>query len=283
MEFRRQKDCLEISELDPFLAELLRQIPESCNVEGIEGAHGAIAVHEVKRGFATSGQKHKLIVFDLETFKAIKDVETGQGPDALLFVPAIKEVWTFNGRAKSVTCVDATSLEVKATIPLEGKPEAPVDHAEKGLVYVNLEDKSSICVIDARKHEVVACHSIAPGAEPTGLAFDAKHGLLFSGCGNKKLVAVDVATWKVAGSVDIGEKCDGVAFDPETGNAYASCRDKTGGLHVKDAGTFEPLAPLETKDGKTCALDAKSHMLFVTSGPKRGEKGTVKVLVFGPK
>ena len=43
MEFRRQKDCLEISELDPFLAELLRQIPESCNVEGVEAAQRRIA------------------------------------------------------------------------------------------------------------------------------------------------------------------------------------------------------------------------------------------------
>ena len=39
MEFRRDKDCLEISELDPFLAELLRQIPESTNTDGIESAH----------------------------------------------------------------------------------------------------------------------------------------------------------------------------------------------------------------------------------------------------
>ena len=38
MEFRRDKDCLEISELDPFLAELLRQIPESTNTDGIESA-----------------------------------------------------------------------------------------------------------------------------------------------------------------------------------------------------------------------------------------------------
>ena len=38
MEFRRQNDCLEISELDPFLAELLRQIPESTNPEGAESA-----------------------------------------------------------------------------------------------------------------------------------------------------------------------------------------------------------------------------------------------------
>src|SRR6267378_3329470 len=42
MEFRRHEDCLEISELDPFLAELLRQIPESCNVEGVETAQQRI-------------------------------------------------------------------------------------------------------------------------------------------------------------------------------------------------------------------------------------------------
>lgn len=38
MEFRRQDDCLEITELDPFLAELLRQIPESTSTEGAEAA-----------------------------------------------------------------------------------------------------------------------------------------------------------------------------------------------------------------------------------------------------
>lgn len=38
MEIRRQGDCLEISELDPFLAELLRQIPDSTRTEGAEAA-----------------------------------------------------------------------------------------------------------------------------------------------------------------------------------------------------------------------------------------------------
>ncbi|MFZ1219764.1 MAG: DUF2017 family protein [Chthoniobacterales bacterium] len=42
MEFRRQDDCLEISELDPFLAELLRQIPESTNTDGAEDAYNRV-------------------------------------------------------------------------------------------------------------------------------------------------------------------------------------------------------------------------------------------------
>lgn len=38
MEIRRHHEVLELSELDPFLAELLRQIPESTNTEGAESA-----------------------------------------------------------------------------------------------------------------------------------------------------------------------------------------------------------------------------------------------------
>jgi DNA-binding beta-propeller fold protein YncE len=252
-------------------------------VTGVDGSHGAIAVHEVKRGFATAGRKNRLIAFDLETLKTQKEIETGQGPDALLYVPSTGEVWTFNGKGKSISCVDATALEVKATIPLDGKPEAPADHPEKGLVYVNLEDKSAIAVVDAKKHEVIATHSLAPGEEPTGLALDAKNGLLFAGCGNKKLVALDISTWKVAGTVEIGEHCDGVAFDPGTGNVFASAVDKTRGLHVQGPASFEPLAPIETKGGKTCAVDPQTHTLYVTSGPGRGAAGTAKVLVFSPK
>ena len=248
-------------------------------VAGVDGAHQAVVVPDAHRGFASAGQKNKLVVFDLETLKSVKEVETGANPDGLLYVPALKEVWCFNGRGKNVTCVDVATLEVKATIALDGKPEAAVDHAEKGLVYVNLEDKSAVAVIDARKHQVLDSHPLAPGSEPTGLAFDAKNGLLFAGCANKKLVAVEITSWKVVGTGEIGEKCDGVAFDPETGNVFASCRDKSGGLHVKGAAAFEPLVPAETPGGKTCIVDPRSHRLYVASGPPRGEKGSVKILV----
>ena len=38
MEICRQGDTLEVSELDPFLAELLRQIPESAKPQCVEAA-----------------------------------------------------------------------------------------------------------------------------------------------------------------------------------------------------------------------------------------------------
>ena len=42
MEIRREGDTLEISELDPFLAELLRQVPDSTNPEGDEAANARL-------------------------------------------------------------------------------------------------------------------------------------------------------------------------------------------------------------------------------------------------
>jgi len=250
------------------------------HVDGIDGAHGTAIVPELKRGFATSGKNNKLIVFDLDSLRMTKEVETGVGPDAVLYVSSVGEVWTMNHKGGTITCVDAKSLEVKKTIEVGGALEFPAEDPTKGLVFVNVEDKSLLAVIDAKKHEVTDKHPAAPGEAPAGLAIDRKNGLLFLGCGNKKFVVMQAQTGKVVASLDIGEHCDGVAFDPETGNVFASCRGASNVIHEKDASTFEAVGTLDA--GKTCAIDPKTHKLYITAGT-RGEKDSVKVLVYGAK
>ena len=248
-------------------------------VEGLDGAHGTAVVPDLKRGFSTSGRNDRLVVFDLETLEVTNEVTTGSMPDAVLYVSALGEVWAMNHKGGTITCVDAKSLEVKKTITVGGALEAAVEDPAQGLVFVNVEDKGLLAVVDARKHEVVVQHPVAPGEEPAGLALDRKNGLLFLGCGNKKLVVMEAATGKVVTSLDIGEHCDGVAFDPELGNVFASSRGASSAIHEKDAKTFEPLGSLDA--GKTCALDLKTHKLYITSGT-RGENDSVMVKVFAP-
>jgi DNA-binding beta-propeller fold protein YncE len=79
-------------------------------------AHGTAIVPDLKRGFSTSGKNSKLIVFDLGTLKMTNEVATGVGPDAVLYVSSLGEVWTMNHKGGTITCVDAKSLEVKKTI-----------------------------------------------------------------------------------------------------------------------------------------------------------------------
>jgi hypothetical protein len=251
-------------------------------VEGVDGAHGAVLVADVKRGFATSGKKNALIVFDASTFKNIQEVKTGEGPDALLYVTSAKEVWTMNHKAGTITCVDPSSLEVKATIEVGGKLEFPAEYAAKGLVFVNAEDKSFIAAVDVKKHAVVAKYELAPAEGPTGLAIDAKKGVLFAGC-DEKLAVVDANTGKVLATPAIGRGCDAVGFDADRGLAFASCGDGTTTIvRETKAGTFEAVGKIETeKGGRTCAVDSKTHKLWVAAG-QRG-KDEVKLLVFAPE
>jgi DNA-binding beta-propeller fold protein YncE len=198
----------------------------------------------------------------------------------VIYAASVDEAWSMNHRAGTITCVDAKSFEVKSTIEIGGALEFAAEIGEK--VFVNIEDQSKIAVIDTKKHAKIATYDIGPGEEPAGLAADAKNGVLFVGCGNKKLVAIEAATGTVISSFDIGSHCDAVAFDAESGRVYASCGDgATYVLQVKDATTFELQKPIPTaRGGKCCAIDSKTHKLYVAAAPRRGQEGESKVLVF---
>jgi DNA-binding beta-propeller fold protein YncE len=248
-------------------------------VEGLEGAHMAVLAPDLKRGFASEGKKNKVVVFDSESYKATKEIDTGEGPDALLYVTVAKEVWVMNHKGGTITCVDAASLEVKTTIDVGGKLELASEYVAKGLVFVNVEDKSTVVSIDATKHAVVSRYPLDPATEPTGIAIDEKNGILFCGCA-EKLAILDAASGKVLATLPIGAHCDSVVFDAEKGLVFASCGDGTTAVvHEADPKTFDVVAKIETAPGgKTCALDAKTHMLWVASGT-RG-KDDLRVLEF---
>jgi YVTN family beta-propeller protein len=111
------------------------------------GIHGAIAATP-GRIFTSNGRGNNASIVDAKTLQTISKVETGGNPDFILFEPKEKAVYTFNGRGGSSTVIDASSGKVVATISLGGKPEAAVVDVAAGRVYVNLEDKNSVAVIE---------------------------------------------------------------------------------------------------------------------------------------
>ena len=110
-------------------------------------ARGTIA-NDLGRGYVSAGASSAIVVFDLKTLAHIGEIKTGANPDAILYEPGTRRVFSFNGRGRDVTVVDAVRNEIVATIPLDAKPEfAAYDGA--GHVFVNLEDRNSIAQIDA--------------------------------------------------------------------------------------------------------------------------------------
>src|SRR5580698_2377803 len=138
------------------------------------GVHGIALAPELGRGFISNGREGTVTIFDIKTLAAIgSKVKAGENPDAILYDPATKRVFTFNGRSQDSTAIDATNGTVLGTIKLDGKPEFAASDA-KGEIFVNIEDKSELVAIDPAKLEVKSKWPLAPCEEPSGLAIDRK-------------------------------------------------------------------------------------------------------------
>jgi YVTN family beta-propeller protein len=231
------------------------------------GVHGIALAPELGRGFTSNGREGTVSVFDSKTLATSTKIKVGDNPDAILYDPATKRVFTFNGRSQDATAIDASSLKVLGTIKLDGKPEFAASDGQ-GLVFVNIEDKSELTVIDPAKLEVKSKWPLAPCTEPSGLSMDRKSRRLFVGCSNKMMAVVDADSGKVLATPAIGEGVDATAFDSETGLAFASCGHDAVLTVVKEESPdkFSVAENVPTQDGaRTLALDSKTHNVFVVT------------------
>ena len=87
------------------------------------GVHGVALVPDLHRGFASAGRDQSVKVFDTGSLHPLARVKTtGRNPDAILFEPATRLVFTFNGAGGNATAIDARSPGVVGTVALGGKP-----------------------------------------------------------------------------------------------------------------------------------------------------------------
>lgn len=244
-------------------------------VTDIHGAHGTAIAEKSGHGFATSGNDSSIVMFDLKTYKVLGRVHAAEDADAIIYDPASNRVFSLNGDAHSSTVVDPASGKVVTNIPLGGKPEYGASGGD-GMVYANITDNSEVVEIDAKKLTVVRRWSTAPCKQPVAMAIDRAHHRLFSGCRSGVMAVSDITTGKVVATVPIGSGTDGAAYDPASGNAFASCADGTLAIiHQDSPDSYHLVQTLTTAPGaRNMGLDPITHQLFVVSakmGPAPAE------------
>jgi DNA-binding beta-propeller fold protein YncE len=234
-------------------------------ITGLKLVHGIALAPEFNHGFISDGAANQVVVFNMTTLAKVGEVAAGMNPDGIIYDPASKRVFAFNGRSASATAVDAEKGTLAGTVTLEGKPEFPAPDG-KGHVYVNIEDKSEVMEIDSKALMVLHKWPLAPCEEPSGMAMDTKTRRLFSGCDNKMMAVMDADTGKVVTTVPIGGGVDATWFDPGTKYVLNSC-GQDGVLTVihedsPDQYTVVQNVPTE-KGARTMALDAKTHTVYL--------------------
>jgi DNA-binding beta-propeller fold protein YncE len=259
-------------------------------IEGMKGVHGIAFAHDVNKGFISDGRGQAVVVVDLTNFKIVKTVPlTATDEDGIIYDPASKKVFVFCGDSKSACVIDPQTMALDKTIDLGGGPEFAAADG-KGLVYNNIEDLNSMKVIDTKTMTVKETWALAPCGGPTGLAYDATHKRLFTGCRtNKGMSVVDATTGKVITTVPIGAGVDAVVYDEPNHLIFCSNGDATTTIiRQESADKYSVVQTLTTKPrAKTMAMDKKTKKIYLSApefepGTRKIVPGTFAVYVYKP-
>lgn len=237
-------------------------------IANAQGGHGVAVDPKSHHAFCSSSP---IAMWDSQSLEFIKSIPPPQGarPDGIFFEPFSGRVCVLSHSAPNVTLIDPKDGTVTGTIQLDGAVEQAASDG-KGRMYVDLEDKGSVAVVDMKEMKKVGEYSLGGKSGAAGLAMDAKNGILFAYCRQPATcVILNAADGKILDNLPIGNGCDGATFNPETMEAFSS-QGQSGNLTIiKETSptSFVVEQTLPTKGGaKTCAFDAKTgHVIVITT------------------
>ena len=275
-----------------FDLDTLKPVGEIANAS----AHGAAVDVKSQHGF---GSSKPVVMWDAKSLATIKTIDAQGGPDGIMGDAWNGRVYVFSHSAPNATVIDAKDGSIVGTIDLGGAPEQAVSDG-KGHIYVDLEDKGSIAVVDAKTLKVTATYDLqGKGGTCAGLAMDVKNNILFASCRSPQtMVILNAGDGKILETLPIGAGSDGAVFNPKTMEAFSSQGDGTLTIVKENSPTsFVVEQTLQTAPrAKTLTLDTKTnHVLLITAEftpapapapggrPGRGTMvpGTFSILVVG--
>jgi hypothetical protein len=245
------------------------------DIPGQKHNHGVALVPEDGRGFISDGDG-AVVIFDLKTNAVLGTVKARPDADGIIFDKASGLVLVVSGDDGVLMTLkpdlDPKTGSIDVPIDLGGKPEFLASDGA-GKVYINLEDKDQVAVVDLKARKVLAHWPIAPGGSPVGLSIDTAKRRLFIGCRKpQKLIVMSTDDGKVLADLPIGAGVDATKFDGH--QAFASCRD--GKLSVAGetaSGKFEIVQTVTTAVGaKTMDVDPGTHKIYLPTAEFEEQK-----------
>jgi DNA-binding beta-propeller fold protein YncE len=257
------------------------------------GGHQVLVVRNGSEVVETDGKTNLARFIDADTGQVMAEIPTGKKPDAALVDPATGLVVVMNPGDGTVSLIDPVTRTMVGSITVGGGLEVGAADG-KGLVYVNVEDKNEVAILDIRKRTVIGRYALTGCEGPTGLAFVAGGKRLISSCANNIAAISDPVSRKVTGTVMIGKKPDGVVYDAKRGLAFIPTGE--GFLEILSAAqpnAIKIVGRLATMpSAKTIAFDPATGRIYLPGAnilppvapATRGqaEPGSFKILVIAP-
>jgi DNA-binding beta-propeller fold protein YncE len=238
------------------------------DIPGQKGAHGVAIVPSAGRGFITDGGGNgAIVIFDLKTYAVLGTIAAQPDADGIIYDAASGRVLFVSGDNGVLMSlkpdIDPVNGKIDPPIALGGKPEFLASDGA-GKIYVNLEDKDNVAVVDIKARKVLAHWPVTPGGSPVGMSIDTKSKRLFIGCRKpQKMIVMSTLDGKVVADLPIGAGVD--ATKTYGGQAFASCRDGSLAVAAETSpGKYEIVQTVKTPQGaRTMDVDPASHKIYL--------------------
>jgi outer membrane protein assembly factor BamB len=263
------------------------------DIPGQIRSHGVALVPALGRGFITDGGgAGAIIVFDLKTYAVLGKIPAVPDADGIIYDEKLDRVLAVSGDGNELLTfspdLNPTTGKLDPPIPLGGAPEFLAADGT-GKVYINLEDKDLVAVVDLSTRKVLDRWPVAPGGHPVGMAMNPAAHTLFIGCRNPQmLVMMNTETGAIEGSLPIGAGVDATRFD--AGQVFASTGDGTLTVAGQQNGKWIVEQTVATAKGaRTMGLDLITHRIFLptaelepqATGRPRPKPGTFMIVEVG--
>ncbi len=188
-------------------------------------AHGGAVDTSTGHGFATS---KPVTMFDSQTFAILKKIDVQGNPDGYLNDAYNHHFYVLSHSEPNITVLDDKDGSILSTINIGGAPEQAATDGH-GMIYVDIEDKAAIAVIDADAMKMIGKYDLSSkGGGCAGLALDAKNSILFASCRDKQnMIILSAKDGHIITDLPIGNGSDGATFNPATMEAFSSQGDGT--------------------------------------------------------
>jgi YVTN family beta-propeller protein len=252
--------------------------------------HAALAIPGTHEVIATNGDSNTATLFDGRTGRIRATISTGKKPDAAAYDPATRTLWVMDPGSGEATVIDPVTAKVLATVAIGGSLEFAVADG-RGRMYVNVEDRNEVAVLDTKARKVVTRFPLAGCDGPTGIAYDPAAEEIVSACGNGVAV-VSTPGGRPVARLTIGKGADGAAYDPRR-HVVLIPAGRDGNLSIirlRPSPAVVEQIPTAVS-ARTIALDARTGRAYLPSAtlaPAVGNErpkpvpGTFRVLVVAP-
>ena len=253
---------LFVARSDAIMAVDLRTGRVTDKLVPADRAHAALAIPGTSEVLSTNGNANTAVIFDGGTGKVRATIPTGKRPDAAAYDPATRTIWVMTPGDGNITVIDASSAKVVATVPVGGSLEFGAADG-KGRLYVNVEDRNEVAVIDTR-HRTVLAREPLPGCDgPSGIVYVPRLSETVSACGNG-VADVLSASGKPIATVPVGRGPDGAEYDARR-NAVLVPSGREGELYaISMSGSPHVVAKVATAvSARTIALDPSTGRAYL--------------------